>query len=1170
MYLPRGAFLLSALLLLSLDPSHSRAALGASTTPALQSVPGSELAGPRGPQPGQDGTTRDPDSPLLDVAPLVGTLNDRTTPEETPIQFYAYGWDEDGDVLSFQVQSSDPAISASWDGPIEWNDIEVTLTPAQDFWGVVVITVIASDPQGHTGQAQFQLTVTNVDDPPSPFELLSPLQDEVTAAAPIVLSWEAGSSPDPPVNFYYSVYLNSDSTIVANGGTQIASWISETSLDVPWSLWDQGPWYWRVVTWDQHENSRSSTIQRFWFRPPPVQHTGGDRSTPEETPLTFYGWSSGQLKNSQVVHSAVCDNPAVELSIVTPVEWSDYEITLTPEADFYGTAQVTITAEDLNGGTSEETITLTVTNVNDSPRAFALLAPAPDETLNTPTLGLSWEEAIDPDPPVTITYSIMMADQPDIWHAAHHQGDTTQPAFDVTPAYSGTWYWGVSAWDGLGGSRTSEVRSFTLDSPPVVQPIEDLAMDEDTQTEIFLDVDDDGISELSLFATSSAPQVLVEIVQNKMTTLVMTPQANWVGTSEITVRAEDGLSSSTPVSFLLTVDNINDPPAAFALQAPVDGAIEFQAEVTLQWAAADDPDPDASISYDVYMALSPSNMGQPANLRGTTSGTEFALTPVGPGPWYWGITARDGLGGNRNSVINDFIVDLPPSLQTIADQQMDEDSSLELDVFNMDARFLSLDFAASSSAPEVELELQPLSSLHRTLVLTPAPDWVGEAQITVTVTDSHARSDEISFALSVNNLNDPPAPFSLLGPDDEGYIFTGSATLEWEAAEDPDPGASLVYELRLSDSAETLDDPASLQGSTADTQYVLPLDSPGPWYWRVDASDGLGGVRQSAVRSFIQDLPPQLGGELTPQMDEDGSLSLVYTDLEAWITTLTWDITCDESQVNMSVAALGEVQRQLTFVPEPDWFGSAGIEVLVTDGHGNSDLLQVSLTVLPVNDAPEVAALVLSTAEDTPLVLPFAGSDPEDDPLEYETQGVQHGMVVGALYTPAADYHGPESFDYRAHDGSAWSDWATVDCEISAVNDPPTLALPEQVEFDEDGSLVLDLGEYASDVDGDALSVDVSGQQQLTVSLEGLLLTLESPLNWHGQEVLTLSVDDGTLADQVSAPLTVVVHPLNDAPLLDLPASVIFAEDGALVIDFGDYMSDVDNDSLVISASTPI
>ena len=55
--------------------------------------------------------------------------------------------------------------------------------------------------------------------------------------------------------------------------------------------------------------------------------------------------------------------------------------------------------------------------------------------------------------------------------------------------------------------------------------------------------------------------------------------------------------------------------------------------------------------------------------------------------------------------------------------------------------------------------------------------------------------------------------------------------------------------------------------------------------------------------------------------------------------------------------------------------------------------------------------------------------------------GPAHGTLTGTApnltYTPAANYNGPDSFTFKANDGSADSNVATVSITVTPVNDAP-------------------------------------------------------------------------------------------------------------------------------------
>src|SRR4030095_8506749 len=102
----------------------------------------------------------------------------------------------------------------------------------------------------------------------------------------------------------------------------------------------------------------------------------------------------------------------------------------------------------------------------------------------------------------------------------------------------------------------------------------------------------------------------------------------------------------------------------------------------------------------------------------------------------------------------------------------------------------------------------------------------------------------------------------------------------------------------------------------------------------------------------------------------------------------------------------------------------------------------------PVNDAPTAGADAYAVNEDNTLAVAAPGllgndSDVDGDSLSAVlVSGPAHGALTlnsdgSFTYTPSANYHGGDSFTYKASDGSADSNIATVTLTINSVNDAP-------------------------------------------------------------------------------------------------------------------------------------
>ncbi len=211
-------------------------------------------------------------------------------------------------------------------------------------------------------------------------------------------------------------------------------------------------------------------------------------------------------------------------------------------------------------------------------------------------------------------------------------------------------------------------------------------------------------------------------------------------------------------------------------------------------------------------------------------------------------------------------------------------------------------------------------------------------------------------------------------------------------------------------------------------------------------------------------LPAAIRVDDTPDADHFSAQTgtLVATDAES--SPLTYGIlggTVNGGTVSMASAygtlTLNTGAGDYTFAPNDAAINAlkAGdfkhVEFTVTAFDGlamGSSTLTINLT--GSNDDPTAASGHLTTLEDTPLVL---ASDAEGDALSVvSVSGISHGTVtVGSdgvvRYSPDHNYSttavpGPDSFSYTVSDGHGGQSTQTVQIDITAVTDAPSLVLP--------------------------------------------------------------------------------------------------------------------------------
>ena len=167
-----------------------------------------------------------------------------------------------------------------------------------------------------------------------------------------------------------------------------------------------------------------------------------------------------------------------------------------------------------------------------------------------------------------------------------------------------------------------------------------------------------------------------------------------------------------------------------------------------------------------------------------------------------------------------------------------------------------------------------------------------------------------------------------------------------------------------------------------------------------------------------------------------------------------------------------------SYQPTANWHGTDTFTYKANDGQADSNVATVTITVTPVNDVPVAADDGFETAEDVTLSVPLGGvlandTDADGDQL---TTLLVSGPANGAVslnpdgsfsYTPTANCHGTDTFTYKANDGQADSNVATVTITVTPVNDVP-VAADDEFETDEDVTLsVPPAGVLANDIDAD-------------------------------------------------------------------------------------------------------
>jgi hypothetical protein len=173
----------------------------------------------------------------------------------------------------------------------------------------------------------------------------------------------------------------------------------------------------------------------------------------------------------------------------------------------------------------------------------------------------------------------------------------------------------------------------------------------------------------------------------------------------------------------------------------------------------------------------------------------------------------------------------------------------------------------------------------------------------------------------------------------------------------------------------------------------------------------------------------------------------------------------------------------------------------------------------PDNRVPSARGDAVVVPEDSSVEVTVLAndSDPDGDPISVVAVGsAEHGTVVqlagGVLrYTPRADYHGSDSFQYRVADNRYGKSWGTVTMTVTPVPDAP-VARPDLLSAIAGRSFTVNPLVNDTDPDGDALTFAgiASSPRGSVVEAAGGTLQYTAPAGYSGADAFTYTVRDAT------------------------------------------------------------
>lgn len=141
----------------------------------------------------------------------------------------------------------------------------------------------------------------------------------------------------------------------------------------------------------------------------------------------------------------------------------------------------------------------------------------------------------------------------------------------------------------------------------------------------------------------------------------------------------------------------------------------------------------------------------------------------------------------------------------------------------------------------------------------------------------------------------------------------------------------------------------------------------------------------------------------------------------------------------------------LFYTAQSNYDGPDAFTFKANDGKIDSNVATVTITVKSLNRKPVADGLTVTAVAGVAKTVVLSASDEDRDTLSYTVVSApSHGTLSGSapnlIYTAAAGYSGTDSFTYKANDGKADSNVATVGITVTApeatVQEPVLVRLP--------------------------------------------------------------------------------------------------------------------------------
>lgn len=818
--------------------------------------------------------------------------------------------------------------------------------------------------------------------------------------------------------------------------------------------------------------------------------------------------------------------------------------------------EITIQVDDGKGGTVTQNLTVEVAPIaKATPDTYSI---SQGGTLAVPPGGVLVNDYDENGTPMT---AVLDTDVSNGTLSLNSNG-----SFTYTPSggFFGTDTFLYHADDGTfsGNIVTATITVNPVNHPPVgtddtYQTPEDTELTVNAAKGVLVNDSDPDVHDHLTAVISSVPGH-GSVTLNLDGSLTYTPtDPNYNGPDSFVYTLSDGHLNSL-VTVNITILAVNDVPVAQA-----DG-YTIAEDTTLNATKSvldNDFDPDNAVITAVKV-LDPTNGTLHLNTNGSF---QYVPNPDFNGEDSFTYHATDGDLSSadvtvtlRVTTVNDPPRTLPDSYNVHEDTGLTVDADSGLLNNDSDPEHNQMRVTLQDNVSNGTLHLNPNGSFD----YTPDPNYNGTDSFTYQVSDGQDTSNTETVTLTIDAVNDTPVIIGDAYTTLEDTLLTvdkAKGLLANDSDPDGDSFMALLVDSPTHGTIQFLPD-----GSFS---YLPALNYTGADSFTYKLSDGQAESTTATVKLTVRavnDTP--LGGNDSYATQED-----TVVTIDAVNGVLANDIDLDGDilkAIALSPPANGtlhlNVDGSFSYSPKENFSGSDSFTYTAYDGNAYSVEPTVTINVHAVNDAPVSNGDAYIIGRDGFLqVLLNKGLLVNDHDVDHDTlmviivSSVNHGALKifpdgRFTYKPAPGYFGVDHFTYKAYDGKAYGNEATVSITVTHVNVPP---LPNGNAYTVAQDAVLNVtvanGLLSNDldVDGDTLLLNAIPTSVLHGTLQlkrdGAFTYTPDP-GYNGPDSFSYTVTDGTVE---SSPVIVslTVTSVNYAPLASKDAYRV-PQDGVLSI----------------------